>query len=208
MIFSSKLNKEYFSGNDFNEANYTRILADAFEEGPLKRYYLFCEKEFYEGRFPETEEEGKRKKRVVVKYPDSSLVIDSKLKAEKRAMHVNNVLKITACYLLHNGSYTNKRIFNQTYFLNWIKCDKNTLERYYFGDKKLYQKKPISGNITTISMPEEWAKHFKLVEEGEFDREYDENKWVFWSDTGSRKDPLGFGKKYSIRIARNPKPRG
>ncbi len=185
-MYSSDLSR-----NSFREITYERILADAFEAGPLKRYYLVCERDFFEDCVFVCRTEKKKTERSL-RYVSGK---------NKNACNksVNSILKVTACYLLSKAEDSEIACINQTALVNWGTVSPQTFANYFYENKPLYRKENLNSNITLLRMPEKWYKHFSVVESGELSR-FPPEEYVFWSDNGggNKDDYLAFGIKYNL----------
>ncbi|MBR0261265.1 MAG: hypothetical protein IJQ85_05675 [Selenomonadaceae bacterium] len=152
----------------FRAITYDRIIANALLAGKLRCYCLACDEELFETR-------------IILKK-------GKKLSAKDKDV----VLKMTAEYLLQRRNSNQEFIVtNNANMMNWLageKPDCSKRENYAFAKtkEKLFEIIKIEGiNATKVKLHPEWARHFRLIEDG-----IDE-KWgrIFFSDNGSS-EPL------------------
>lgn len=176
--------------NDFKEITFERILADAFEAGPLKEYYLVCKKDFYEKCAvynSQTKEQPKWHFKDYIEIDDST----------NPGKAIGSILKIIACYLLSKPADSNYAYINQTVLENWGTVHRGTLWKYSYDDEQIYKKEESGDNTIVLIIPKDFRENFSIVESSEIDN-YSKDEYVFWSDpgTGDIIYSLRFGKKY------------
>lgn len=159
--------------NHFRAITYDRIIANALLAGKLRCYYLACDEELFE-----TKKILKDGKKLSAKDKDT-------------------ILKMTAEYLLQRRNSNQEFIVtNKANMMNWLagekpdyfskdkKSAKIPLERYVLAEtkEKLFALNKIEGiNSIKLKLHPEWAKHFRLIEDGS------DVKWgrIFFSDNGT-----------------------
>ena len=167
---SNAFPKNLFGGLDakgdtpFRAITYDRVIANALLAGKLRCYYLACDEELFETR--------------------TILKKDKKLSKKDKDM----VLKMTAEYLLQRMDSNQEFIVtNDANMMNWLAGEKpncSKRENYTFAKTKeeLFEIIKIEGiNVIKLKLHPEWAKHFRLIEEGK------DEKWgrIFFSDNGT-----------------------
>ena len=158
------------TGNNFKQITYDLILANAFNLGKLKRYYLICKDEPFQKVI------NKKSKVVKLKPADEDLI-----------------LKIVSTYLLQqlNSSSNQEYVYiNQMEICNWLlekaNPDKFELEKYkiYSPEEKIFYESIVGGNVKKIKIHSDFIKNFKIVEEHEFDISENQGR-IFFSDSGA-----------------------
>ena len=174
----SNKNKNYsknlFGGLDakgdtpFRAITYDRIIANALLAGKLRCYRLACDAELFETG-------------IILKD-------GKKLSAKDKDM----VLKMTAEYFLQRRNSNQEFIVtNDANMMNWLVGEKpncSKRENYAFAEtkEKIFEITKIKKiNAIKLKLHPEWAKHFRLIEDGS------DTKWgrIFFSDNGSS-EPL------------------
>lgn len=160
-------------GNNFKQITYDLILANAFNLGSLKRYYLVCKEEPFQKIISYSEKKSKGTK---LKVADKDLI-----------------LKIVATYLLQklNLSLSQEYVYiNQMEICNWLldkaNPDKFELEKYRFqsSDEEIFYESIIGGNVKKIKIHAKFISNFKIVEEHEIDIPENQGR-IFFSDFGA-----------------------
>lgn len=164
---------DFKQGNNFKQITYDLILANAFNLGALKRYYLICKDEPFQKVINYSE---KKSKVVKLKSADEDLI-----------------LKIVATYLLQqlNSSSNQEYVYiNQMEICNWLlekaNPDKFELEKYkiHSPEEKIFYESIVGGNVKKIKIHADFIKNFKIVEEHELDISENQGR-IFFSDSGA-----------------------
>lgn len=152
----------------YRAITYDKIIANALLAGKLRCYLLACDEELFETK-------------IILKD-------GKKLSAKDKDI----ILKMTAEYLLQRR-FSNQEfiVTNDANMRNWLsgeKPDCSKRERYTFAQtkEKLFEIIKIEGiKAIKVKLHTEWAKHFRLIEEGI------DAKWgrIFFSDNGTS-EPL------------------
>ena len=171
-IFSVKNEKmpDSKQGNNFKQITYDLILANAFNLGSLKRYYLVCKDEPFQKVINYSEKKSKA----------------TKLEADDEDL----ILKIVAMYLLQqlNSSCIQEYVYiNKMEIYNWL-LDKTNFElekyRFQMSNEEIFYESIIGGNVKKIKIHPEFRSNFKIVEEMEFYKS-ENNGRIFFSDFGA-----------------------
>lgn len=150
--------------NPFRAITYDRIIANALLAGKLRCYRLACDEELF---------------KTEIIFKDGK-----KLSAKDKDI----ILKMTAEYLLQRRNRNQEFIVtNNANMMNWLageKPDCSKRESYAFAGtkEKLFEIIKIEGiNAIKVKLHPEWARHFRLIEDGI------DAKWgrIFFSDNGS-----------------------
>ncbi|MBQ6298297.1 MAG: hypothetical protein IJK81_11550 [Selenomonadaceae bacterium] len=152
----------------FRAITYDRIIANALLAGGLRCYCLACDEELFQTN-------------IILK--------DGKKLSLKKDKDI--ILKMTAEYLLQRRDSNQEFIVtNNANMMNWLtgeKPDYSKRESYAFAEtnEKLFEIIKIEGiNVTKVKLHSEWAKHFRLIEDGD-----EKQGRIFFSDNGSS-EPL------------------
>lgn len=163
--------RNLFDNDKYRAITYDKVIANAFLAGKLRRYYLACDEDLFEtNRILKTD--GK------------------KFSAKDKDM----VLKMTAEYFLQSRNTTQEFIVtNNADMTNWllgaVKSEELSKKRKIYmlteTNEEIFETSTIAGiNVIKVKLNPEWAKHFRLIEDGSTDLDA---KWgrIFFSDTGS-----------------------
>ena len=158
-------NERDVSSNDYKRITYDSILMKAFEKGPLKRYYLYCD--------------------------DKCLLNRFELEEKKKDL----VLKTIAAFLLGTNSefeHQEWTAINKTDIVNWL-VGSSKVEEYQPNKILLFEKEQsvqpfktqrVADNCVKLHVIPDIIEHFRLVEEGDPPAE-DIANGVFYADKGS-----------------------
>ncbi len=151
------------SNNDFKMVLYEKIIAEALNKGALCRYYLACSADALES---------------ISGYSEANRDL---------------ILKTTAAFFLCRSNPSLKFApINRTDIANWSVDKQNpnkfTLEDYELSDgTKLFYTVRLGGNVTKLSLHEDWLKCFCLVGEEDIDAWLsDHGDRIYFSDAGSQ----------------------
>ena len=158
--------------NDYKSISYDKIIADAYELGPLRRRYLV-----YEGAHPLSSQIRKRTKRR----------LDGKNLLENEQ---DVILKLTASYLLQQYGSNRYAVVNKVEIANWLTAKDykmEHLEDFLLAPslEPLFETpKVIGGNVKKIGLHPDWVKRFQIVDAHEFDPAENQGL-IFMSDLGT-----------------------
>jgi hypothetical protein len=181
-LFAQKKFTQKGNGNDYNKITYDGIIADALEQGKLRRYYLVGD---------ELKEDSLQKK--------TSKKNPAKLGKDKDKV-VGRCLKFTAAILLNgqNQLYMEnipvyERFVPLTWvdIMNWNDIDgynkDNPYEKIYYKGEPLFKKNDTkTQNAVAFKLSEAWMQdhNWRIVAEDELTEE-DRKKGNFYSDPGT-----------------------
>lgn len=158
--------------NDYKSISYDKIIADAYELGPLRQRYLV-----YEGAHPLSSQIRKRTKRR----------LDGKNLLENEQ---DVVLKLTAAYLLQQYGSNRYAVVNKVEIANWLTAKDykmEHLEDFLLAPslEPLFETpKSIGGNVKKIGLHPDWIKRFQIADAHEFDPTENQGL-IFMSDLGT-----------------------
>ena len=127
--------------NDIKAITYEKVIAEAFYKGPLKRYYLCCNKKSLLNGYSE------KKKDAILKTIASYL------------LNKNKDLEVQQWVFV-----------NRTDIVNWLK-DINEDEDYKKLTPSFFKTQTIGKNMVKLYIDDSWINHFTVVEEGFFHKE-------------------------------------
>lgn len=156
------------------EVTYDKVVADAINQGPLKRYYLVCKKGFEQDLYKKSKKDAD--KRLNPKLKTDSILID-------------NILRLICVYLIkkeYTGNLSNN--INLTDIAHWAQNKSINNGGYYDGlkykRKNLILGRTIGKNYTKKSVCKEYmdAYDFKVIDASVFKTL--EDGYTFFSDLG------------------------
>ncbi len=184
-MFDDKMDRT--ERNDFKKIMYEKIIADAITAGPLKRYYLVCEKADLSGISVKTKK--------TTSYPFTQ----GKKKDGKWSAPTKNkediILKTIAAFLLEQEFRDAEDLYsgivpvNLTDIANWLagKTDMDILKSFKLNSRPLFTFDAID-NVAAIGIDTEWMQScgWKVVSEENLEAYLAEHpSAAFFSDFGA-----------------------
>ena len=173
--------------NDFKKIMYEKIIADAITAGPLKRYYLICEKTDFSGISVQTKEK--------TSYPFTESKKSDGEWSSPTKKKADLIMKTVAAFLLEQESRDAEDLYegfvpvNLTDIANWLAGSTGTdmLKSFGIESRPLFTFDAID-NVAAISIDVEWMKScgWRIIPEGSLDTCIsDHPELEFYSDLGA-----------------------